>query len=125
MDLSDTKPALAVYVIDDNARMRRSLNRLLTLSNWTVRTFDSGEAFLAELSTLSRGCIVVDIELKGMSGIELVRRITDSRLAWPIIVMSGSVDNNAESDVLRLGARAYLRKPFDMQALINAIAALQ
>jgi len=64
----------AVYVIDDDASIRRSLNRLLTSSNWTVRTFDSGEAFLAELGELSLGCLIVDVELKGMSGLDLVRQ---------------------------------------------------
>jgi two-component system response regulator FixJ len=48
--------------------------------------------------------------------------LTDAPLSWPIIVMSGVYDKNTESDALRLGARAYLRKPFDPQALLNAIA---
>ena len=114
----------AVYVIDDDVSIRRSLNRLLTSSNWTVRTFDSGEAFLAELSKLSRGCLIVDVELKGMSGIELVRQMTDAHSSWPIIVISGSHDKKTESEALRLGARAYLRKPFDSQALLDALTAL-
>ena len=66
-----TAPRLAqtVYVIDDNASLRRSLGRLLTSSNWPVRTFDSAEAFLAELDKLSSGCLIVDIQLPGMSGL--------------------------------------------------------
>ena len=87
-----------------------------------MRTFDSGEAFLAELDKLSSGCLVVDIGLQGISGLELVQRLTDARLSWPIIVMSALYDKKAESEALRLGARAYLRKPFGSQALLNAIA---
>ena len=113
-----------VYVIDDDVSIRRSLNRLLASSNWTVRTFDSGEVFLAELGKLSRGCLIVDVELMGMSGLELVRQMADTHSSWPIIVISGSHDEKTESEALRLGARAYLRKPFDSQALLDAIAAL-
>ena len=114
----------AVYVIDDDASIRRSVSRLLTSSNLTVRTFDSGETFLAELGKLSQGCLIVDVDLKGMSGLELVRQMTSAYSAWPIIVMSGSHDKKAASEAVRLGARAYLRKPFDSQALLDTIAAL-
>jgi CheY-like chemotaxis protein len=115
-------PVQTVYVVDDNANLRRSLGRLLTASNWPVRTFDSAEAFLAELDKLSSGCLIVDIQLQGMSGLELVHRLTDAGLSWPIIVMSGLHDKKTESEALRLGARAYLRKPFDPRALLDAIA---
>ena len=117
-----TSPAQTVYVVEDDASLRRSLKRLLTSSNWPVRTFDSAEAFLAELDDLSSGCLVVDIELGGMSGLELVRRLTHARLSWPIIVMTGSHDQKTENEALRLGARVYLRKPFNSQALFDAIA---
>jgi CheY-like chemotaxis protein len=117
-----TTPAQTVYVIDDNANLRRALGRLLTSSNWPVRTFDSAEAFLAELDKLSSGCLIVDIQLQGMDGLELIRWLIDAGLSWPIIVMSGLYDKNAESEALRLGARAFLRKPFDSQILLDAIA---
>jgi CheY-like chemotaxis protein len=115
-------PAHTIYVVDDDASMRRSLSRLLTSHSWPVRTFDSAEAFLAEADTLSSGCLVVDIGLPGISGLMLAHRLTEARASWPIIVMSGLYDKNSESEALRLGARAYLRKPFDSRALLNAIA---
>ena len=111
-----------VYVVDDNASLRQSLGRLLASSNWPVRTFASAEAFLAELDKLSSGCLVVDIQLEGMSELELVQRLIDARLSWPIIVMSGLHDKKTESKALRLGARAYLRKPFNSQVLLDTIA---
>jgi CheY-like chemotaxis protein len=117
-----TTPVQTVYVVEDDASIRQSLRRLLTSYNWPVRTFDSAEAFLAELDKLSSGCLVVDVGLQGISGLELVQRLTDARLSWPIIVMSGLYDTKTESEALRLGARAYLRKPFDSRALLNAIA---
>ncbi len=120
--IDGTTPLQTIYVIDDDASLRRSLKRLLTSHRWPVRTFDSAEAFLAELDSLSSGCLVVDIGLQGISGLKLVHRLRDARVSWPIIVMSGLYDKKTESEALRLGARAYLRKPFDSQALLNAIA---
>ena len=113
--------AQIVYVVDDDAQIRQSLVRLLTSSNWPVRTFDSAEAFLAELDKLANGCLIVDVELQGMSGLELVHRLKSARFSWPIIMMSGSDDKRPQSEALRLGARAYLEKPFDSQALFDAI----
>jgi CheY-like chemotaxis protein len=115
-------PAHTVYVIEDNASLRRSLERLLNWSNWPVRTFESAEAFLTELPTLSHGCLLVDIELPGMSGFDLVRRLKEARSSWPIIVMSALHDKKIESEALRLGARACLPKPFDTEVLLDAIA---
>ncbi len=67
--------ASAVYVIDDDQSMRSALARLLTCSNWPVRTFESAEGFLAEMDGLAQGCLVVDIRLLGMSGIDLLARL--------------------------------------------------
>jgi CheY-like chemotaxis protein len=120
--IDGTTPVQTVYVIDDDASLRRSLKRLLTSHSWPVRTFDSAEAFLAELDSLSSGCLVVDVGLHGINGLQLVHRLRDAQLSWPIIVMSGLYDKRTESEALRLGARAYLRKPFDSRALLNAIA---
>jgi CheY-like chemotaxis protein len=117
-----TTPVQSVYIVDDDASLLRSLRRLLTSYRWPVQTFDSAEAFLEELDSLSSGCLVVDIGLQGISGLKLVHRLREARLSWPIIVMSGLSDKKAESEALRLGARAYLRKPFDSRTLLNAIA---
>lgn len=117
-----SNPEPTIYVIDDNSTLRRALGRLLIASHWPVRTFNTAEALLAELDQLPIGCLVVDVQLPGMSGLELIRRLTDAGLSWPIIVISGLHDPKTESDALRLGARAYLRKPFSSDALLNAVA---
>ncbi len=114
----------AVYVIDDDASMRKSLARLLACSNWPVQTFDSAEGFLAEMDGLSSGCLVVDIQLPGMSGIDLLIRLREAGAAWPIVAMSGSDNEGAECEALRLGVRSFLRKPFEPQTLLDAIAEL-
>jgi two-component system response regulator FixJ len=111
-----------VYVIDDDANLRRSLGRLLRVSNWQAHTFDSAESFLAALNGLSRGCVLVDIQLPGISGLALIGRLKDARPSWPIIAMSGSPDETTESEALRLGARGFLHKPFASEPLLALIA---
>jgi FixJ family two-component response regulator len=109
-------------VIDDDHSMRRSLKRLLKFSAWDVRTFDSAEAFLSELPKLAAGYLVVDIQLPGMSGLELLQHLRSINLAWPTLAMSASIDPSVEGEALRLGAALFLRKPFDPQVLLDFLA---
>jgi len=123
--LPTPEPALAaamVYLIDDDPSVRRSLARLLASIDLQVRTFESAEAFLADVNATSSGCLLVDVQLVGMSGPDLQTRMADARWTMPTIAMSGSHDPQVETEALRLGAAAFLRKPFDAQALIGAIA---
>jgi CheY-like chemotaxis protein len=111
-----------VYIVDDDASMRRSLARLITLSNWRVRVFDSAEAFLKETDPLPDGCLVLDIQLGGMTGLDLIALLTERGSRLPIIAMSGFHDERMESEAMRLGARTFLHKPFEPQLLLDAIA---
>jgi CheY-like chemotaxis protein len=111
-----------VYVVDDDESMRRSLTRLLTLSDCRVRVFDSAEAFLEQANTASDGCLVVDIQLGGMTGLDLMVRLAERGFRLPVIAMSGFHDERIESEALRLGACAFLQKPFEPQVLLDAIA---
>jgi CheY-like chemotaxis protein len=111
-----------VYVIDDDASIRRSVVRFLRLAQLKVRAFDSAEAFLVELEGLSLGFLVIDIQLGGMSGLDLLAHMQAMHPAWPALAMSGSHDAAAEQEAHRLGARAFLHKPFDSQALLAVIA---
>jgi CheY-like chemotaxis protein len=111
-----------VYVVDDDASMRRSLARLLTLSTWQVRVFDSAETFLKEADLHSDGCLVVDIQLGGMTGLELMALLEARGLWLPVIAMSGFHDERFESEATRLGACAFLHKPFEPQFFLDVIA---
>jgi len=113
-----------VHVIDDDDSVRRSLGRLIKLSGFNVRTFDSGEAFLLELDRINPGCLIVDIQLTGMSGLDLIAHIRQARPSWPLLAMSGSDDENAQSEALALGARTFLKKPLDSRVLLDAIASM-
>jgi CheY-like chemotaxis protein len=119
---STAAPVETVYLVDDNEGLRGALKRLLTASNLSAHTFGSAEEFLAELNKLVPGCLIVDVELPGMSGLGLVRWLRDAHVSWPIIVISGLHDDKIESEVLSLGGRAFLRKPFEPQALLDEIA---
>ena len=113
-----------VYVIDDDRSMARSLSRLLTISQWKARNFATAEDFLSELDALPNGFLVVDVQLPGISGLELLERLQELKLAWPAILMSGSDDEGVEHQALRLGAKTFLHKPFAPQVLLDALEAM-
>ena len=111
-----------VYIVDDDASVRGSVARLLASVDLRCHTFASAEAFLAEVGRASSGCLIVDLQLLGMSGHELQTLMANAQWRMPVITMSGSPSDRLEKDALRLGAVAFLRKPFDAQALIDAVA---
>jgi CheY-like chemotaxis protein len=111
-----------VYVVDDDESVRRSLARLLASLDLRAQTFSSAEAFLAEVDPASSGCLILDVQLTGMSGYDLQSRMTAGPWRMPVIAMSGLFDSQSEADMLRSGASAVLRKPFDAQSLIDALA---
>lgn len=114
-----------VYVIDDDESMRRSLVRLLESFDVSVQAFPSAEAFLADVERTANGCVLLDIQLEGMSGIDLLSLMTAENWRTPVIAMSGLHDDRMEADALREGARAFLRKPFDADQLFDAIRRAQ
>jgi len=113
--------AAVVYVIDDDVSVRRGLKRLLAAVHQPAQIFDSAEAFLAEVPSDAEGCLLVDIQLAGMSGIDLQRRMISEHRRIAVIAMSGLHDPEIEAEALSLGATTFLRKPFDAQALLGAI----
>ena len=113
-----------VYVVDDDASVGRSLHRFLSASKWQVQIFSSAEAVLAELEKLSPGFLVVDVQLPGMGGLELLERLQERGISWPAIAMSGSNDATTEHEALRTSARVFLPKPFEPRALLAALEEL-
>lgn len=110
-----------VYIIDDDESVRRALARLLASLGMKVQTFASAEAFLAEADDRRGACLIMDVQLLGMSGTELQRRMAEACWTLPVIAMSGAHDPVVEMEAIRRGARAFLRKPFDLKALRDAI----
>jgi two-component system response regulator FixJ len=112
-----------VYVIDDDAAMRDSLDFLLGSAGFNVRLFDSAQIFLNELPNLAIGCVVTDIRMPGMDGMELLRQLysISNALRLPVIVMTGHGDIPLAVEAMKLGALDFLEKPFEDERLIGMI----
>jgi FixJ family two-component response regulator len=108
-----------VFVVDDDASLRLAMQRLFRSAGWTVRTFGSAEEFLAQPREQSRGCLIADIHLGRMSGLELLAIVTQTTGALPVILITGFDGGVTETEAIRLGAFAYMRKPFDAKELLQ------
>jgi FixJ family two-component response regulator len=110
-----------VFIVDDVQDVRTALGRLLTTSNYSVRLFESAEHFLEEQDDSEPGCLLLDIGLPGLSGIELQSSIVDSSYARPIVFLTGTSDIQASVNAMKAGAVDFLTKPIDSRRLFAAI----
>ncbi len=110
-----------VYVIDDDEAMRDSLNFLLDSADYTVTLFDSAVNFLDALPGLEFGCVVSDVRMPGLDGIELLKRMKDGNSTFPIVIMTGHGDVPLAVEAMKLGAVDFLEKPFEDDRLIAMI----
>ncbi len=102
-----------VYVIDDDAAMRDSLNFLLDSAGFAVTLFGDALAFLEALPGLGFGCVVSDVRMPGLDGIELLKRMKAQQSPFPIVIMTGHGDVPLAVEAMKLGAVDFLEKPFD------------
>ena len=112
-----------VYVIDDDDAMRDSLDFLLGSADFHVTLFESAHQFLNTLSSADFGCVVSDIRMPGIDGIELLKRLKASRSALPVVIMTGHGDVPLAVEAMKLGAADFLEKPFEDDRLIGMIDA--
>jgi two-component system response regulator FixJ len=110
-----------VYVIDDDEAMRDSLNFLLDSSGFEVTLFETAQQFLDALPKLQFGCVVSDVRMPGMDGMELLKRLKGSNNAFPVVVMTGHGDVPLAVEAMKLGAIDFLEKPFEDDRLIGMI----
>lgn len=110
-----------IHIIDDDEAIRDSLDYLLGAASMTVRTYASADEFLTQLDELDPGCIVTDVRMPGMSGLELVRVLTERGMAHPVIVITGHGDISMAVEAMRAGAIDFLEKPFEHEALVASI----
>ena len=113
-----------VMVVDDDQSVRTSLSRLFRSSQIALRTFASGEAFLERAQLDSAACLIIDVHLLGMQGLELQQLCARRRPDLPIIMISAFNDDDAETRSLAAGARAFFHKPFQAAALLDAVKQL-
>lgn len=110
-----------VYVIDDDEAMRDSLNFLLDSAGFAVSLFDTGQSFIDALPELGFGCVVSDVRMPGLDGIELLKRMKAQHSPFPILIMTGHGDVPLAVEAMKLGAVDFLEKPFEDERLVGMI----
>lgn len=112
-----------VYVVDDDEAMRHSLEFLLAALGQPVRSFPSAEAFLEAWTPDQPGCLVLDVRMPGMSGLQLQRALTEAAAPLAIVFISGHGDIPMVVRAMQAGAVVFLEKPFNDQDLLDHVAA--
>jgi two-component system response regulator FixJ len=121
MNSTMTQRELIVYLIDDDESVLNSQRELLTAAGISVQPFRSAESFLAELNSQSAGCVVTDLKLSGMSGLDLQRRLIAIDSPLPLIVVSGHANVSTTVELMENGAITLLQKPYDAHQLLGAV----
>jgi two-component system response regulator FixJ len=110
-----------VHVIDDDEAMRKSLALLLINAGFTVRAYPSASVFLLEVIGPFEGCVVTDVRMPGMTGLDLQSHLAARRIAIPVIVMTGHGDVRLAVAAMKAGASDFIEKPFSAGAMIEAV----
>jgi len=123
MASEDSAIRRGVHVIDDDEGLRESLAFLLRSAQLEVRCFDSAKVFLEKLPDAVPGCVVTDIRMPDMSGIELLRRLKELKIGVPVIVITGHGDIALAVEAMKMGAADFFEKPFDDGLLLASVRA--
>jgi FixJ family two-component response regulator len=110
-----------VFVVDDDASMREALKNLLRSVGLAVETFGSAQEFLSSDRSKAPGCLVLDVRLPGLSGLDLQRQLADANLQIPIVFITGHGDIQMSVRAMKAGAAEFLTKPFRDQDLLDAV----
>jgi two-component system response regulator FixJ len=110
-----------VHLIEDDEGVRQGLAFLLTASGFAVRVYESAIAFLDALPSVQPGCVVTDVRMPGIDGLELQRQLNDRGIGLPVIVMTGHGDVPLAVEAMKAGAVDFLEKPFNDEVLLSAI----
>jgi FixJ family two-component response regulator len=116
-----TKLSQVVFVVDDDASMRNAIGRLLGAVGLAVQTFSSGQEFLNSELADAAGCLVLDVRLPGLSGLDLQKEMAARGIHYPIIFITGHGDIPMSVQAMKAGAVEFLTKPFRDQELLDAI----
>ena len=121
--MTEATPGPVVHVVDDDPAMRDSLAFLLDTAGHEARLYASAVAFLADEGRGAPGCIVTDVRMPEMTGLELVRRLKAEGVETPVIVITGHADVPLAVEAMKAGVADFIEKPFDGDALLAAIGA--
>ena len=114
-----------VYVVDDDEAVRDSLQWLLEGKGYRVHCFDSAESFLSRFDARDVGCLIVDIRMEGMSGLELQDQLIERQSPLPIVFITGHGDVPMAVDTMKKGAMDFIQKPFDEAQLLALVERMQ
>ena len=113
-----------IFLVDDDASIRKAMRRFLFSAGFDVQTFASAEGFLDFISPQVEGCLILDVRLPGLSGIELQGRLVQMESLLKIIFITAFADDKLRQRAHALGAVAFLEKPVDHQVLLGTILSL-
>jgi FixJ family two-component response regulator len=121
--MSTTRPIhqRTVFIVDDDGAVRDSLSLLLSLRGYATAVFANGEDFLRVLAPGWQGCVLADIRMPGMDGLELQRRLAEHRSRLPVVIITGHGDIGAARQAFKAAAVDFLEKPFDEDRLVGAV----
>ena len=112
-----------VHIVDDDEGLRESLAFLLRSASLEVRSFESAKAFLDKLPHAMPGCVITDVRMPDMGGIELLRRLKELKVGVPVIVITGHGDIALAVEAMKMGAADFFEKPFDDALLVASVRA--
>ena len=112
-----------VAIVDDEEPVRKALRRLLRAAGLQAESYASGQAFLDALAERSPDCVVLDLHMPGMTGLQTLRRVQAAARQLPIVIITAHDEPSTREQCIAAGAAAYLRKPLDERLLLNAISA--
>ena len=115
----ETKPI--IYIVDDDESVRRAMKRLISSMGINVQTFASGREFLDSGYREHNACLIVDIKMPGMSGMELQKKLVAKGSKLPVIFITAFDTDKIRAEAKEIGAAGYFRKPVDDQALLDSI----
>jgi two-component system response regulator FixJ len=110
-----------VHIVDDDEAVRQSLAFMLSSAGLAVRLYDSALAFLAGLASSQNGCLITDVRMPGMSGIDLLKMLRDKSVSMPAIVITGHGDVPLAVEAMKAGAVDFIEKPFEEEAILSAV----
>src|ERR1051325_6656084 len=120
-EMSTMQPEPVVYVIDDDDAVRHSLEFLFKTAGIETRAFESAKAFLDVLPRIKSGCIVTDVRMPEVTGVDLLRKAKELKLDVPVIVITGHGDIALAVEAMKIGAIDFLEKPFDDDLLLASV----
>ena len=116
-----TDPTRIVHIVDDDEAIRQSIGFLLRKSGYAVETYPSGTQFLKVATRETRGCVLLDVRMPDLDGLEVQARLAQSGIALPVIMLTGHGDVTLAVRAIKAGAIEFLEKPFERTALLAAI----